>query len=83
MSRIIAVEEHDWTPHLRKAMLEHDNDETITAFSNADATNGQLLETGDERLARISAAGADFQVLSTTVSGTQQLRSAQAGTLEW
>ena len=73
VSRVIALEEHAWSPELRKALLRFDPDETITAFSNQEPTSGRLLEAGDERLARMDAAGVDVQVLSITAPGTQQL----------
>ncbi|MTD54004.1 amidohydrolase family protein [Amycolatopsis pithecellobii] len=78
VSRVIAVEEHVWSPELRGALLELGGDDTVDAFSNDATTNRLLLDAGEERLARMDAAGVDFQVLSITSPGTQQLPAAQA-----
>jgi uncharacterized protein len=78
VSRVIAVEEHAWTAALRTALLQSGADETVTAFSNDEITNHRLLDVGDERVARMDAAGVDFQVLSITGPGTQQLPPALA-----
>jgi uncharacterized protein len=73
VSRVIAIEEHAWTPELRAALLKFGGDETITTWSNQETTNRRLLDVGEERLARMDAMGVDFQVLSITAPGTQQL----------
>ena len=78
VSRVIALEEHAWTPKLRAALLKFGGDDTVTTFSNEDKTNQRLLDVGEERLARMEAAGVDFQVLSITAPGTQQLPPAFA-----
>lgn len=78
VSRVIAIEEHAWTPGLRSALLELGGDETIINWSNKETTNRQLLDVGEERLARMDAMGVDFQVLSITAPGTQQLPPALA-----
>jgi uncharacterized protein len=78
VSRVIAVEEHAWTPELRAALLKFGGDDTVTTFSNNDTTNRRLLDVGEERLARMDAMGVDFQVLSITAPGTQQLPPALA-----
>lgn len=81
VSRVIAVEEHAWTAELRAALLKFGGDDTVTAFSNDDTTNHRLLDVGEERLARMDAAGVDFQVLSVTSPGTQPLPPALAVSL--
>ncbi len=73
VSRVIALEEHVWTPELRAALLKFGGDDTVTTFSNEENTNQRLLDVGEERLARMDTAGVDFQVLSITAPGTQQL----------
>ncbi|MEE6178314.1 amidohydrolase family protein [Mycobacterium sp. 050134] len=78
LSRVIAVEEHAWTAELRAALLEFGADETVSAFSDDTVTKHRLLDVGDERLARMDAAGVDVQVLSITSPGTQPLSAAQA-----
>jgi predicted TIM-barrel fold metal-dependent hydrolase len=78
VSRVIAIEEHAWTTDLRAALLEAGGDETITVFSNQENTNRRLLDVGEERLARMDFYGVDFQVLSITCPGTQQLPAALA-----
>lgn len=78
VARVIAIEEHAWTPGLRSALLELGGDETISNWSNKETTNRQLLDVGEERLARMDAMGVDFQVLSITAPGTQQLPPALA-----
>jgi len=32
VSRVIAIEEHIWTPELRAALLKHGGDETVTTW---------------------------------------------------
>jgi predicted TIM-barrel fold metal-dependent hydrolase len=71
--RVIAIEEHAWNSELRAALLEFGGDDTITTFSNNETTNRRLLDVGEERLARMDAMGVDFQVLSITAPGVQQL----------
>lgn len=78
VARVIAIEEHAWTPELRSALLESGGDDTVTKFSNEARTNQRLLDVGEERLARMQASGVDFQVLSITTPGTQQLPPSQA-----
>ena len=74
VTRVVAVEEHTWTAELRAALLDFDGDDTVAAFSNADITNRCLLDVGEQRLARMDAAGVDVQVLSITSPATQPLR---------
>jgi predicted TIM-barrel fold metal-dependent hydrolase len=81
VERVVAIEEHVWTPALREALLELGGDETITTWSNEESCNKRLLDVGDERLARMDAMGVDFQVLSITAPGVQQLPSQIAVSL--
>jgi uncharacterized protein len=81
VSRVIAIEEHVWTPDLRAALLEFGGDDSVTMLSNRDNISHRLLDVGDERLARMAAAGVDFQVLSVTTPGTQPLAPALAVSL--
>lgn len=78
VSRVIAIEEHAWSPGLRAALIKFDGDDTVTKFSNSEQTNLQLLDVGEARLARMDHAGVDFQVLSITALGTEQLPTAIA-----
>lgn len=81
VERVIAIEEHAWTPELREALLELGDDETVRNWSNQEDCNRRLLDVGEERLARMEAMGVDFQVLSITAPGVQQLPSQLAVTL--
>lgn len=38
ISRVVAVEEHVWTPRLRAALLSFGSDETVTMYSNQQDT---------------------------------------------
>lgn len=78
VERVIAIEEHAWTPSLREALLDLGGDETITHWSNEETCNRRLLDVGEERLARMDSMGVDFQVLSITAPGVQQLPSQLA-----
>jgi len=71
--RVIAIEEHAWTPKLREALLHSGDDDTVARWSNEVTTNCRLLDVGEERLARMDEMGVDFQVLSITAPGVQQL----------
>ena len=76
--RVIAVEEHSWTSELRAALLDFGGDETVASLSAPTITSDRLLDVGEERLARMDAAGVDVQVLSITTPGTQPLEPAAA-----
>jgi hypothetical protein len=78
VQRVIGVEEHAWTAELRDALLKSGGDDTVTMLSSQQDTDRRLLDTGDERLARMDAAGVDLQVLSITTPGTQSLPPAEA-----
>ena len=67
------MEEHVWSPALRAALIEAGDDETVTRWSSGKTTSHRLLDIGEERLARMDAMGVDFQVLSITAPGVQQL----------
>lgn len=77
-TRVIAVEEHAWTPELRSALVDSGDDDTVTWFSNSGIISHRLLDVDEERVARMDAAGVDLQVLSITTPGTQSLPSALA-----
>ncbi|OBF03424.1 hypothetical protein A5730_21515 [Mycobacterium sp. ACS4054] len=78
VSRVIAVEEHAWTAGLRETLVECGGDDTVTWLSNPEDTSRRLLDVGEERLARMDAAGVNVQVLSITTPGTQPLPPAVA-----
>lgn len=78
VTRVIAIEEHVWSPALRDALLIDDGDETVSAWSSQDPISRRLVDVGDERCARMDAMGVDFQVLSITAPGTQQLSPERA-----
>jgi predicted TIM-barrel fold metal-dependent hydrolase len=78
VARVIAIEEHAWTPAIREALLDLGGDETTANWSNEETCNRRLLDVGDERLERMEAMGVDFQVLSITAPGVQQLPSQLA-----
>jgi predicted TIM-barrel fold metal-dependent hydrolase len=71
--RVIGVEEHAWTPELRDALLRYGEDDTVNQMSGQGLIDRRLLDVGEERLARMDAAGVDMQVLSITTPGTQPL----------
>jgi len=81
IARIIAIEEHVWSPRLREALIDLDSDQTVTAFSNSPHANALLLDVDEGRLARMDAMGIDVQVLSITAPGTQHLPADVAVTL--
>ena len=58
--RVIAIEEHAWTPKLREALLHSGDDETVARWSDEATTNRRLLDIGEERLARMDEMGVDF-----------------------
>jgi uncharacterized protein len=72
--RVIALEEHFWTPEIAEA---------IGALRNPDAGRGSPLEAdladlGERRLAAMDAAGIDLQVISHTTPGVQHLDAGTA-----
>ncbi|MTD52954.1 amidohydrolase family protein [Amycolatopsis pithecellobii] len=76
--RVIGVEEHVWTADLRDALLRFGGDDTVNMLSSREQTDHRLREVGEERLARMDAAGVGMQVLSITTPGTQPLAAAEA-----
>lgn len=78
VQRVIGVEEHAWTADLRDALLKFGGDDTVTMMSSQQDIDRQLRDVGDERLARMDAAGVDLQVLSITTPGTQPLPPGEA-----
>jgi uncharacterized protein len=72
--RVIALEEHFWTPATAEA---------IGALRNPDAgpdspLGRDLADLGERRLAAMDAAGIDLQVISHTTPGVQHLDAASA-----
>jgi uncharacterized protein len=76
--RVIGVEEHAWTAELRDALLRFGEDDTVNQLSSRQQTDQYLREVGEERIARMDAAGVDIEVLSVTTPGTQPLNAAEA-----
>lgn len=77
-TRVIGVEEHAWTAELRDALLRYGGDDTVNRLSSRPRTDHRLRELGEERLARMDAAGVDVEVLSITSPGVQPLPAAEA-----
>jgi predicted TIM-barrel fold metal-dependent hydrolase len=72
--RVIALEEHFWTPAIAEA---------IGVLRNPDAgpdspLGANLADLGERRIAAMDAAGIDLQVISHTTPGVQHLDSATA-----
>jgi predicted TIM-barrel fold metal-dependent hydrolase len=72
--RVIALEEHFWTPAVAEA---------IGALRNPDAgpdseLGANLADLGDRRMAAMDASGVDLQVISHTTPGVQHLDGATA-----
>jgi uncharacterized protein len=72
--RVIALEEHFWTPAIADA---------IGALRNPDAgrdspLGANLADLGERRLAAMDACGIDLQVISHTTPGVQHLDAATA-----
>jgi predicted TIM-barrel fold metal-dependent hydrolase len=75
--RVIALEEHFWTPAIAEA---------IGALRNPDAgpdspLGANLADLGERRLAAMDASGIDLQVISHTTPGVQHLDAATAAPL--
>ena len=70
VARIIAIEEHFWTPKLvaLRRSVERVNPKAVE----------RLVELGELRLAEMDAAGIDLQVLSEAEPGAQNLAPEQA-----
>lgn len=58
--------------------LVYGGDDTVNLLSSRPQTDHRLREVGEERLARMDAAGVDVEVLSITTPGTQPLAAAEA-----
>lgn len=71
--RVIGVEEHAWTPELRRALLRWGGDATVNKMSSRGEANLRLLDVGEERLARMDVSSVDMEILSITTPGTQPL----------
>jgi predicted TIM-barrel fold metal-dependent hydrolase len=78
VDRLIGVEEHAWTADLRDALLKWGGDDTVNMMSSQPDIDRRLLDVGEERLARMDAAGVDMEILSVTTPGTQPLPAAEA-----
>jgi uncharacterized protein len=76
--RVIGVEEHAWTAELRDALVKFGGDETVAMLSSQQEIDRRLRDVGEERLARMDAAGVDLEVLSIASPGTQSLPPAEA-----
>jgi len=72
--RVIALEEHFWTPAVADAIGALRNPDT-TASQSPLAAN--LEDLGEGRLAAMEAAGIDLQVISHTTPGVQHLEDAE------
>ncbi|MEN8651668.1 amidohydrolase family protein [Streptomyces sp. 21So2-11] len=59
--RVIGVEEHAWTPELRRALLRWGGDATVNKMSSRGEVNLRLLDVGEERLARMDVSGVDME----------------------
>ncbi len=68
--RVIALEEHFWTPAIAEAIGALRNPDTAASESPLAAN---LLDLGEQRLAAMDAAGIDLQVISHTTPGVQHL----------
>jgi predicted TIM-barrel fold metal-dependent hydrolase len=73
--KLIALEEHYWTPAIRDANLRLGEGHSAPL---PDRFAVLLEDVGDERLAAMDAAGVDMQVLSQTSPATQRLPPDQA-----
>jgi predicted TIM-barrel fold metal-dependent hydrolase len=71
--RVIALEEHFWTPAVAEAIGALRNPDTNAAQSPLAAN---LEDLGEGRLAAMDAAGIDLQVISHTTPGVQHLEDA-------
>ena len=72
--RVIALEEHFWTPAIAEAIGALRNPDTAAAASPLAAN---LLDLGEQRLAAMDAAGIDLQVISHTTPGVQHLDDSE------
>jgi predicted TIM-barrel fold metal-dependent hydrolase len=73
--RVIALEEHFWTPAIAEAIGALRNPDTAASDSPLAAN---LLDLGERRLAAMDAAGIDLQVISHTTPGVQHLDAPEA-----
>jgi len=72
--RVIALEEHFWTPAIAEAIGALRNPDTEVSESPLAAN---LLDLGERRLAAMDEAGIDLQVISHTTPGVQHLDDAE------
>jgi len=74
--RIVALEEHFWTPALSTALRRYGGDDSVTtAVGELDQ---RLLDISTRRLDDMDESGVDMQVLSATTPATQVLTAAEA-----
>ena len=77
--KIIALEEHFWTPAIGEANAALSPDRQDASLSLArDQVNAMLLDLGESRLRAMDAAGVDVAVLSVTTPATQSLPGPEA-----
>jgi predicted TIM-barrel fold metal-dependent hydrolase len=67
--RVIALEEHFWTPEIASAVRE----ERHPGAGSGSPLEADLADLGERRLAAMDAAGIDLQVISHTAPGVQSL----------
>jgi predicted TIM-barrel fold metal-dependent hydrolase len=72
--RVIALEEHFWTPEIEEAFRTQRNPNA----TSASPLGADLVDLGERRLAAMDAAGIDFQVISHTTPGVQTLEPERA-----
>jgi uncharacterized protein len=75
--RVIALEEHFWTPEIAEAL----RDERNPGAGPGSPLGDKLADLGERRLAAMDAAGIDLQVISHTTPGVQNLDPDTAVTL--
>lgn len=76
MTKVIAVEEHCWTPALRDALVRDGSDDVVPWC--VASLDDRLTDLTDARLRYMDDAGIDVQVLSATTPATQPLKAAEA-----
>src|SRR5258705_4018575 len=70
--RIVALEEHFWTPEIAAAVAG----ERKPKAGPGSPLEADLADLGERRLAAMDAAGIDLQVISHTTPGVQNLADA-------
>jgi predicted TIM-barrel fold metal-dependent hydrolase len=72
--RVIALEEHFWTPDIERALRTQRN----PGATSSSALGLDLADLGERRLAAMDAAGIDLQVISHTTPGVQTIDAETA-----